>query len=312
MLCVCPQGERMVVERFGRLHSIKESGWFVAIPMVDKIQYRIDMREQALEIQQIGAITRDNVSVKVSGNVYVQFVDAEKAAYGSQNPLYAVKQHAQACMRAAIGEMELDQILHARSTMNTMIRSSVQGAAENWGLDVKRYEITEIVPDRRVAEAMDRQAAAERERRERVLQAEGEKTAATLRSEGEKIKLTNESLGNQIRTVNEAEASRDRITLEAEGQAVAIARLAQAHAQAISTLAVALKQDGGAAAAQLQVAREYIDMYGRMAENSNTMIFSDRPGDVNALLAQAAAVVKSASGDGKSGASSSPGHSSAQ
>ena len=115
------------------------------------------MREKALSITPQSAITKDNVSVKVSGNLYCQFVDAEKAAYGSKHPLYAVKQHAQSAMRAAIGELELDEILHARARLNSMIRNAVQEAAAAWGLEIKRYEITDVAPDRTITEAMDKQ-----------------------------------------------------------------------------------------------------------------------------------------------------------
>lgn len=114
------------MERLGKLHSIKESGWFIAIPFIDQIRFVIDMREKALQISPQSSITKDNVHVSVSGNLFCQFVDAEKAAYGSSNPLYAVRQHSQSAMRAAIGEMELDQILHARAKLNAIITSTVQ------------------------------------------------------------------------------------------------------------------------------------------------------------------------------------------
>jgi regulator of protease activity HflC (stomatin/prohibitin superfamily) len=128
----------MVVERLGKLHSIHKSGWFIAVPVLDKIAYRVDMRERSIVIDPQSAITKDNVSVEVSGNLYVQFVDPEKAAYGSKNPLYSVRQFAQSSMRSAIGELELDEILHARAALNRMISASVQDAAESWGLHVKR------------------------------------------------------------------------------------------------------------------------------------------------------------------------------
>lgn len=146
----------------GKLHLIQEGGWFIAIPLVDQIRFVIDMREKALSIAPQSAITKDNVHIHVSGNLYCQFVDAERAAYGSKNPLYAVKQHAQSSMRAAIGELELDEILHARAKLNAFIRESVQESAQAWGLDIKRYEITEVSPDKFITEAMDKQAAAER------------------------------------------------------------------------------------------------------------------------------------------------------
>lgn len=291
VLNVCPQGERMVIERLGKLHSIKESGWFLAIPIVDNIRFCIDMRERALSIPAQAAITKDNVHVDVSGNLYFQFNDPLKAAYGSTNPIYAVKQHAQSCMRAALGELELDQILHARAQLNTMIRETVQEAAVAWGIDVKRYEITEVSPDKFITEAMDKQAAAERDRRKKVLEAEGDKRAAELNSEGVKIQLQNESEGSLIRTRNEAAGRKFQYVLEAEGEAEAILIKAKAQAEAIAVVARALAESGGLEAAKLNVAREYINMYSDMGQKSNTMIFSERPGDVNALLAQAQAVL---------------------
>lgn len=295
LINVCPQGELMVVERLGKLHSIRQAGLFVAIPVIDTIRYRVDMREKAMAILPQSAITKDNVSVKVSGNLYCQFVDAEKAAYGSKNPVYAVKQHAQSAMRAAIGELELDQILHARAQLNSMIREAVQEAAFAWGLDIKRYEITDISPDKFITEAMDKQAAAERERRKQVLEAEGDKRRQELQSEGMKIKLQNESEGNLVKIRNEAEARKSQYILEAEGEALAIERKAAAQADAIRMLANMLgESDEAKEAARLFVAKQYIDMYGEMGAKSNTMVFSEKPADINALLAQASIVVGAA------------------
>ena len=282
-LNVCPQGEMMVIERLGKLHEMHEGGWFVAIPLLDKIQYVIDMREKALSIVPQHCITKDNVTVAVSGVLYCQFVDAELAAYGSKNPIYSVKQHAQSSMRAAIGEMELDQILRARAELNTIIRGSVQEASTAWGLDIKRYEITEVTPDAAITEAMSRQAAAERERRSTVLEAEGRKKASVLDSEGELIAIE-----------NAAKAQRIQLILEAEGEAEAIRAKATAQAQAIAEVAEALAHEGGADAAKINIARNYIDMYASIGEKSNTMIFNDRPADANALLAQASAVISAA------------------
>jgi len=190
-------------------------------------------------------------------------------------------------MRAAIGEMELDEILHGRAQLNTMIRGAVQEAAVNWGLEIKRYEITEIAPDRHIADAMDKQAAAERNRREKVLEAEGEKSKATLMSEGVKIRLTNESEGDLIRVRNEAEASKTRMMLEAEGESEAIILKANAQAAAIEVIAVQLGKTNGEEAAKLALAQSYVEMYGEMGSQSNTMMFSDKPADMQQLMGMA-------------------------
>lgn len=116
----------MIIERLGSYHQTHLGGFFFAIPFVDDIRFVIDMRERALSIDPQSCITKDNVHVQVSGNLYCQFLDAKKAAYGAKNPLYAVRQHAQSSMRAAIGELELDQILHDRIHLNNAIRSTVQ------------------------------------------------------------------------------------------------------------------------------------------------------------------------------------------
>mmetsp|Transcript_8828 Transcript_8828/g.13588 ORF Transcript_8828/g.13588 Transcript_8828/m.13588 type:complete len:376 (-) Transcript_8828:199-1326(-) len=289
---IVPQGYRYVVERFGKLHSIEDSGWFLAIPVVDTISYVIDVRERAIDIPPQSAITRDNVAVEVSGNLFVQFVDPEKAAYGALNPLYSITQHAQSAMRSAIGEMELDEILHGRARLNSMIKGSLQEAANPWGIDVKRYEITEITPDPQIRLAMDKQAAAERDRREHVLRAEGDKQRAQLTSEGVKISLQNESEGNLIRMKNEAEAAKIKQIKEAEGQAEAIRQTAKAQAEALLKIANELEKPGGMDAAKLALAHNYVTMYGEMGKESNTMIFNERPADVSALLAQTVATMQ--------------------
>ncbi|GMH65602.1 hypothetical protein TL16_g04238, partial [Triparma laevis f. inornata] len=298
-LNIVPQGEKQVVERLGKLHAVQESGWYLAIPMIDQIAYSIDMRERAIDIMPQAAITGDNVSVDVSGVVYYQFTDAERACYGARNPLYSVRQHAQSAMRAAIGEMELDEILHNRSHLNALVKGTVQEAATAWGIDVKRYEITEILPDRMISQAMDKQAAAERHRREKVLEAEGLKTSATLESEGMKIKLQNESEGRLIQVKNEAEAERVKLTKEAEGESHAMLLKAQAQAESIALIADQLEKPGGEEAAKLALAGQYAEMYGEMGKSSNTMMFNQNPADVNALLAQATVAMQAASKTGK-------------
>jgi regulator of protease activity HflC (stomatin/prohibitin superfamily) len=301
ILNIVPQGQKVLVERFGKYHDVKSPGWFFAIPLVDRLAYTIDMREKAIEIEPQPAITRDNVSLEVSGNVFIEFNDPHKAAYGSFNPLYAVSQNAQASMRAAIGKLELDEILHARDALNHEVRNHLSEAAEPWGITIKRYEITEILPDREIQRAMDKQAVAERERREQVLGAEGMKKSQILESEGIKLRKQNESEGELIKVRNEAKAAKERMVLEADGEAAAILAKAKAQAAALEMIGAALNSKEGQLAAQLDIAKDYLDMYGEMGSQSNTMVFSKEPGDVHAMLAQAAAVLTTASDSVKDG-----------
>jgi regulator of protease activity HflC (stomatin/prohibitin superfamily) len=191
-------------------------------------------------------------------------------------------------MRSAIGEMELDEILHGRARLNSIIKGSLQESAVAWGLEVRRYEITEITPDEQIRIAMDKQAAAERDRREQVLRAEGDKRRAELTSEGVRISLQNESEGMLIKIKNEAEAARTKMVLEAEGEADAIMIKAKAQADAISKIAAELKKEGGEEAAKLALAQSYVEMYGEMGSKRNTMFFNQNAGDFTSLLVQAA------------------------
>ena len=298
ILNTCPHGHRTIIERFGKFHEARDPGLFWAIPFVDKISYVIDMREKALAIQPQSTITKDNVSVDVSGNVYVRFVDAYKGSYGATNPLYATYQHAQASMRAAIGKLEFDEILHARTTINASVSESLQQAAEPWGIECLRYEITEILPAKDMQRAMDQQAVAERDRRELVLSAEGTKRSEVLQSEGVKIRLQNESEGELIKVRNEAEAEKVRLVLTAEGEAIAVVKKSEAESKAIETVAEALSKSNGPEAARLEVARDYILMYGEMGKESNTLMFlPDKPGDPTALFAQAATIFSEVGGN---------------
>lgn len=293
MFCICPQGENMVIERFGKKLYTQEPGLFFAIPLVDRIAYRVDMREQAIEIPPQSTITKDNVTVDVSGCLYVKFEDAEKAAYGSSDPIYAVTQFAQSTMRAAIGEMELDEMLHARTNLNNIIRQAVQEGAEPWGLSIKRYEITDVRPDEAISKAMDKQAASERERREKITGAKADKEEMLLASEGTKLKLINESEGELQKLRNEAEGRKDQVILEATAEAESIRLKAAAQAEAVQTIADALqKTQGSEEAVKVLLATDYIEMYSRLGASSNTMLFQDRPADLNALLAQASTILK--------------------
>lgn len=273
---ICQQGQVHLVERFGKFFDTKSPGLYVAFPGVDRITV-IDMREKAIPIDPQMAISRDNVSVRMSGVVYLRFFDAKKAAYGHYSPLFAVLKHSESAMRAAIGELELDALFHDRAAINTKISAAIISAAEQWGIQVLRYEVTEIMPDATISSAMDRQARAERERREQVLKASGDKESAILRSEGELQSRTNTAKATQIET-----------ELLAKGRANAIETEAEAQANAISKVASALGGAGGESAARLELARNYMAMMGKMGGESNTIFFGEQAGDITPMIARVA------------------------
>jgi len=275
ILNVCPQGEEHVVERFGQLYDIRKAGLYFTLPLIDKIRYRVDMREKALAIDSQTCITKDNVSTQVSGVVYASFFNARLAAYGHYNPLFAVMQHAKSMMRATVGQVELDQLFHDRDYVNSKITNAICEASSKWGLTVLRYEITDITPDRHIAEAMDKQAAAERYRREKVLKAQGEKEAAVLTSEGLLIART-----------NEAEATRRELEAHAQGQAKAMHLEATAQKLAIESVSKALSGKMGVEAARLALGEKYIGMMGEIGSKSNTIFFGEQAGDMSGMMAR--------------------------
>lgn len=288
ILNICPEGDCMIVERLGSFSRVEKPGWFLTIPFIDQISYQVDMRERTMFYPPQSAITKDNVNVKIGAVIFTQFVDPVQAAYGAKNPLLAIKELAKSAMRATVGELELDEVFHSRKIVNERCFAAVGEAAANWGMKVTRHEILDVTPDRYISESLDKQAAAERMRREKVLQAEGEKQAAALESEGVKVRLTNESEGHLIRVGNEALAEQTRIEREAEGHARSIIRRAEAHAESLEIVTNALSKQGASDAARLELAREYIKMYGHMVESSNTIMLNDKPADVTALVTQAA------------------------
>jgi len=289
-LNVCPQGKVMIIERLGKFDSIQTGGLFLAIPLIDSVAYVVDMRERTILVDPQSCISKDNVSIEVSGNMFVQFVEPKMAAYGSLNPLYNVEQFAQSAMRNAIGSMDFDRILQARQELNNEVKAALDLAARPWGIKILRYEITEVMPDRGVQIAMDKQAVAERDRREQVLQAEGTKRSLVLESEGVKIRKQNESEGELIKVRNEALAEKEKLVLEAEGQATAMLATAQATAESIDMIAGSLAKPGGQNAAQYDIAQKYVEAFGELAQESNTLMLPTNAGDPAAMVAQAMAI----------------------
>ncbi len=278
---VVPQQQAHVIERLGKFHAQLNPGLNFIIPFVDRVAYKFSLKEVARDIPEQVCVTADNVQVGVDGVVFLQVVDAKKAAYGIGDYSFAVTQLAQTTMRSEIGKIVLDKCFEERTNINAAVVSSIDEAAQGWGVKVLRYEIKNITPPTSVLNAMEKQMQAEREKR-----------ATILYSEGEKQSSINVAEGNRVKVVLESEAERQRQINQAEGQANAIKAIAQATAEGIEMVASAIKKDGGLEAVQLRVAENLVEQYGKLAKETNTMILPANFADIGSLVTAAMSVVK--------------------
>ncbi len=278
---VVPQQSAYVVERLGKFHAVLQPGINFIIPFFDRIAYKHSLKEKAFDIPEQVCITKDNVQVQVDGVIFLQVIDPMKASYGVANYIFAVTQLAQTTMRSEIGKIELDRTFEERTHINQAVVEAIDEAAISWGVKVLRYEIKNINPPQSVLHAMEKQMQAEREKRARILTSEGEKQSAINIAEGHKQKTVLESEAIQLRQINEA-----------AGQAEAIRAVAEATADGIRKVAEAIQVKGGAEAVQLRVAEQYVEKFGELAKETNTMILPANFADMAGLITGAMSVVK--------------------
>ncbi len=279
---VVPQQTAYVVERLGKFYAVLQPGINFIIPFFDRVAYKYTLKESAIDIPEQICITNDNVQVRMDGVIFIQVIDAKKAAYGISNYTFAVTQLAQTTMRSEIGKLALDKTFEERMTINRAVVDAIDEAATGWGVKVLRYEIKNITPPQSVLMAMEKQMQAERERRAVILQSDGEKQAAINVAEGQKQKVVLESEGVRERQINEA-----------QGEASAILSVAQATAESIRLVAASIQNDGGMEAVQLRVADNLVDQFGKLAKTNNTLILPANFADLGSLIAASMTVVKS-------------------
>ena len=281
---VVPQQSAFVVERLGRYHATLNAGFHLLVPFVDVIRYRHSLKESAIDIPAQVCITRDNVQVGVDGVLYLKVLNAERASYGISNYLFAITQLAQTTLRSEVGKIDLDRTFEERTTINVSVVGELDKASESWGVKVMRYEIRNIEPPADILAAMEKQMRAEREKRAVILTSEGQRDAAINTAEGEKQQV-----------IKASEATRQKQINEAEGQAQAILAVASATAEGIRQVANAIRTDGGMEAVQLRVAEQYVEQFGQLARQSNTVIIPATVSDLSGMIASAMKVFGSVS-----------------
>jgi len=290
---IVPQSETLIIERLGKYHRTLPSGINIIWPILDRpreMYYRyvitdvngrqivrtrltnkIDLREQLIDFPPQSVITKDNVMTSINAILYYQIMDPVKAMYEIANLPDAIEKLTQTTLRNVIGELEFDETLTSRDTINTKLRDVLDDATNKWGVKVNRVEVQDITPPASVKDAMEQQMQAEREKRAKILRAQGEKEAAILKSEGEKTSK-----------INQADADKQTNILLAEGEAAAKVAVANAEAEAIAKVAAAIGKSD-ISPANYMLAEKYIAALGNMASGDDTRTVY-MPYDASAML----------------------------
>lgn len=233
---VVPQAHAYVIERLGTYNTTWSAGLHLKTPLIDKVAHRISMKEQVVDFAPQPVITKDNVTMRIDTVVFFQITDPKLFAYGVEKPIMAIENLTATTLRNIIGELELDQTLTSRETINTKMRATLDEATDPWGIKVNRVELKNIIPPAAIQDAMEKQMKAERERREQILIAEGEKKSAILRAEGQKESLILSAEAEKQSAILRAEATKEATIRRAEGEAEAILKVQQANADGIKFL----------------------------------------------------------------------------
>ena len=233
---IVPQAHAYVIERLGTYCGTWSVGLHMKMPIIDKIARRVTLKEQVVDFAPQPVITKDNVTMRIDTVVFFQITDPKLFCYGVENPIMAIENLTATTLRNIIGDLELDQTLTSRETINTKMRATLDEATDPWGIKVNRVELKNIIPPAAIQDAMEKQMKAERERREQVLKAVGEKKSAILIAEGNKQSVILEAEAEKQSQILRAEAKKEATIREAEGQAQAILAVQQANADSIRLL----------------------------------------------------------------------------
>ncbi len=262
---IVPQAQAVVLERLGAYQATWNVGLHFKIPFIDRVAKKVSLKEQVADFPPQPVITKDNVTMRIDTVVYYQITDPRLFVYGVERPMMAIENLTATTLRNIIGELELDQSLTSRETINTKMRATLDEATDPWGIKVNRVELKNIMPPPEIQNAMERQMKAERERREAVTRAEGEKKASITVAEGQKEAAILEAEAEKQSAILRAEAAKEKLIREAEGEAEAILKVQQAKADGIRML-----REAGADEAVLRI--KSLEAFEKAADGKATKI----------------------------------------
>lgn len=278
---IVPQARADVLERLGAYQGTWSVGLHFKMPLVDRIARKVNLKEQVVDFAPQPVITKDNVTMRIDTVVFYQITDPKLFTYGVENPIMAIENLTATTLRNIIGDLELDQTLTSRETINTKMRASLDIATDPWGIKVNRVELKNIIPPAAIQDAMEKQMKAERERRESILRAEGEKKSTVLVAEGNKESVILKAEAEKQSAILRAEAQKEKMIREAEGEAAAILKVQQATADGIRFI-----KEAGADEAVLTI--KSLDAFAQAANGQATKIII--PSDIQSIAGLAASL----------------------
>ena len=283
---IVPQANAFVMERLGAYQGTWEVGLHFKMPLIDRVAKRVLLKEQVVDFAPQPVITKDNVTMRIDTVVFFQITDPKLFAYGVENPIMAIENLTATTLRNIIGDLELDETLTSRETINTKMRASLDIATDPWGIKVNRVELKNIIPPQAIQDAMEKQMKAERERREAILRAEGEKKSTFLVAEGKKESAILDAEAEKQAAILRAEAKKEATIKEAEGQAEAIMKIQQANADGLRFL-----KESQPDQAVLQL--KSLEAFAKAADGKATKIII--PSEIQGIAGLAKSVVEVAS-----------------
>lgn len=278
---IVPQAYAVILERLGAYQATWSTGIHFKVPFIERVARKVNLKEQVVDFPPQPVITKDNVTMQIDTVVFFQITDPKLYTYGVENPIMAIENLSATTLRNIIGDMELDETLTSRETINTKMRASLDEATDPWGIKVNRVELKNIIPPAAIQDAMEKQMKAERERREAILIAEGQKKSTILVAEGKKQSAILDAEAEKQAAILRAEAQKERMIKEAEGQAEAVLKVQKANAEGIRMI-----REAGADQAVLTL--KSLEAFGKAADGKATKIII--PSEIQGLAGLASSL----------------------